>query len=245
MYDAVKAGDKADADSDGSPAEVGIVYNMAPAEPADPNDPVDVEGAQNVFYLYNMAFLNAVALGMWDEDLDGQAVYREDLDHRMDYIGLNYYTKVVVKGTKVPLLPSLSVLTTFNPYVMEFDWDYPEGIYEMSVLIRDQLSQPVIITENGTQDPNDDGSGGSYIVRHLTWLSRAMDEGVDVRGYFYWTLMDNYEWNHGMNIRMGLFAVSATDPLKTRTARKSVGVYAGIAGSGSISPALQAAYPAD
>ena len=88
---------------------------MSPVAPADPADPVDVEAAKNVFYLWNMVYLNAVAKGDLDEDLDGTPVHRDDLAGRMDYIGINYYTRITVRGTTAPSIPELSPLSTFNP----------------------------------------------------------------------------------------------------------------------------------
>jgi beta-glucosidase len=66
-----------------------------------------------------------------------------------------------------------------------------------------------------------------------------------VRGYFYWTLTDNYEWNHGMNIRMGLYAVDANDPMKVRTARPAASVYGQIAQSRTLSGALLGQWSVD
>jgi beta-glucosidase len=74
-------------------------------------------------------------------------------------------------------------------------------------------------------------------------VARARKEGVDVRGYFYWTFMDNYEWNHGMNIRMGMYAVDMNDPSKRRTARQATGVYRGIVERGEIGAELEQRYP--
>lgn len=240
MYDAVVANDLEDADEDGEAASVGIVYAMAPVRPADPDDPLDVQAAENVFYLWNMAFLNAVALGELDDDLDGVAETRDDLVDRMDYIGINYYTRVTVSGAREAMLPDLSPLTTFDPFGIEPWEDYSRGIYEMALIVRDQLELPVIITENGSEDPE---AAPSWIVRHLRWVHQAIEDGVDLQGYFYWTLMDNYEWNHGMDIRMGLYAVDPEDEAKARVARDAVEVYGEIAGSGLLSAELISAYP--
>ncbi len=245
MYDAVHAADQVDADGDGLTARVGVVYNMAPVKPADPGNPLDVRAAENVFYLWNMVYLNAVALGLFDEDFDGTAIYRDDLAGRMDYIGLNYYTPITVEGTVKPMFPRLSPLTTFNPLTVQLWEDDPRGIYDMALVIHNDLHQPVIVTENGAVDANDDGTGARCIVRHLTWLARAMDQGVRVDGYFYWTLMDDYEWNQGANVPMGLFAVDKYDPAKTRVPRQSAAVYGEIAGTGVLSAELQQAYPVD
>jgi beta-glucosidase/6-phospho-beta-glucosidase/beta-galactosidase len=244
MYDAVKAGDVEDADGDGQSAEVGLVYSMAPVKPADPENALDVQAAKNVFYLYNMAYLNAVAKGDLDEDLDGVAERRDDLAGRMDYLGINYYTRVTVQGTADPFLPELSSLSTFNPLTVEPWEDYPRGLYEMVMVARDELGLPAIITENGAEDPADDGTAPSFLVRHLTWASRAIRDGADVRGYFYWTLMDNYEWNHGMDIRMGLYAVDKDDPQKLRAPRQAVAAYSSIIRAGEIPAELAQQHPA-
>lgn len=244
MYDAVKEGDAADADGDGSASEVGLVYSMVPIAPQDPASPIDVKAAENVFYLYNMAYLNAVVKGDIDEDLDGKAEHRDDLANRMDYLGINYYFRVKVEGTATPFLPELSSLSTFNPLSLQTGDEYPKGIYDMAMVAKKEFGLPSMITENGTPIEADDDTAPSFLVRHLTWVSRAIRDGADIRGYFYWSLLDNYEWNHGMGMRFGLYAVDKDDPTKARVARKVAGVYAGIAKEGAISPELSARFPA-
>ena len=243
MYDAVKAADTEDADGDGAPSQVGVVYAMSPVRPEDPDDPLDVTAAENIFYIWNMAYLNAVCLGVLDDDLDGTGEPREDLMDRMDYLGINHYTRVTVAGVREPVMPELSVLTTFNPLGLQPWEDYPRGLYDMVMLVQNDFGLPMIITENGAQDPDDDGTAESWIVRHLAWAQRAIEEGADLRGYFYWTLMDNYEWNHGMDIEMGLYDVDPEDPEKTRVARRSVAVYGQIAENRAISAELAEQYP--
>ncbi len=243
MYDAVKAGDTADADGDGEASSVGVVYSMVPVAAADPSEELDVRAAENVFYIYNMAYLNAVALGELDADLDGEAELRDDLAGRMDYLGINYYTRITVAGTEGAILPELSPLSTFDPTTMTVWENYPRGIYEMIKVAHDDLGLPVIITENGTDDTQNDAAAEDTLVRILSWVARAMEDGMDVRGYFYWSLIDNYEWNHGMDLRFGLFAVDIDDPAKPRAARPFASVYARIAGEGGISEAMRAAHP--
>lgn len=245
MYDAVKENDMADADGDGKTSEVGVVYPMVPAVPADPENPLDVEGAKNVFYLYNTAYLDGVAKGDLDADFSGNPVHRDDLANRMDYIGLNYYTRVTVQGTTDPFLPELSPLSKFNALTLQFKEDYPAGLYEMVKVIHDRYGVPAIVTENGVDQPDgDEDVGPSYLVRHLAWASRAAKDGLDLRGYFFWSLIDNYEWNHGMAMRFGMYAVNKDDPQKNRTARKTAETYGIIAKEGRIPPELTAAYPA-
>jgi beta-galactosidase len=240
MYDAIKAADLIDADGDGAPSVVGLVYALIPVAPRDPENALDVQGAQNFFYLWNLAFLNAVALGSFDANLDGSGEFREDLAGRLDYLGMNYYYRMLVPGTATPVLPELSPLTTVDITRVEFDNDHPQGMYDMAVLLHETYHLPIYVTENGTSALPEEGQA-RYLVRHLTALHQAIDYGVDVRGYFVWTLMDNFEWNHGAALRMGLFAVDPTS--KARTPRLAAGVYGQIAAGGAISPALLDEYP--
>jgi beta-galactosidase len=245
MYDAVKENDTTDADGDGNNAEVGVVYSMVPAVPADPDNPLDVEGAENVFYLYNTAYLDGVIKGDLDADLSGEPVHRDDLANRMDWVGINYYTRVTVQGTASAFLPELSPRSTFNPLTLRFKEDYPRGLYEMVEHVHGHYGLPAIITENGLDHPaEDEDAGPSFLVRHLAWASRATKDGMDLRGYFFWSLMDNYEWNHGMNMHFGLYAVDPADPQKNRSPRKTAATYGMIAQEGRIPPELTVAYPA-
>jgi beta-galactosidase len=244
MYDAIKANDLRDADGDGAPALVGVAYNMAPARPADPEDLYDRRGAENVFYLWSMSFLNATILGEFDYDLDGVAEYREDLAGRMDFVGLSYFTSIVVDGTRYPIVEDFSPLTTFDPFGLVQE-KKPEGIYEMTMQVKKEFDLPVYVVESGTDDRHDDGQAPEYLVRHLTWLQRAIQKGADVRGYFYNTLMDSFEWNLGTSWKYGLYRVDPDDPSKRRTPRRAVDTFAAITAEGGIPQELRDLYPVE
>ena len=96
-------------------AGCGIVYPLVPIEPAGP---LDTQAAKNLDYLWNRAYLNAVTLGQWDENLDGTTVLRSDLANRSDYVGVNWYGGLRVTGWPVSFLPDLSPLFTVNPLTM-------------------------------------------------------------------------------------------------------------------------------
>jgi beta-glucosidase/6-phospho-beta-glucosidase/beta-galactosidase len=242
MFDAVRAMDKVDADSDGKAARVGLVYNLTPAAPRDPENPLDVQGAKNVFYLYNEVFLNATIRGDLDERMDGSIVHHDELAGRMDFLGVNYYTQVLVDGTAQPTLGQLSPKSTFNPLTLTIWSEHPRGLYDMIRLVNG-YGVPVIVTENGTASQDDPEAAPRYLVQHLSEVARARAEGAQVEGYFYWTLVDNYEWNHGMDMRFGLFSLSQGARTKTRTARPAADVYRQIAEAGAIPAALRARYP--
>jgi beta-glucosidase/6-phospho-beta-glucosidase/beta-galactosidase len=244
QYDAIKAADTVDADGDGTASSVGLVFNLSPAFPKDPGNPLDQQAAEDVDFLFNRAFLDGVVKGDFDPDLDGVPEHREDMAHRMDWLGINYYTRIVVEGTAdgQAAFPDYSPLSAFNPVTLQQGADYARGIYDV-LMVGKGYNVPLYVTENGKDDTLDDGAGSRFLVEHLTWVARAVRDGADVRGYFWWTLVDNYEWNHGMDIRMGLYAVSKDDPQKTRVARQTVPRYQAIAAGNAVPRALLDAYP--
>jgi beta-galactosidase len=192
--------------------------------------------------LWNRAFLNAVGRGQYDADLDGKTVERDDLKGRLDYVGVNWYGGITVSGIGISLLPGLSPKFTANPLSFKETPNQPEKLAEFLRYVNVDLGKPAVISENGAADPGDDGTGPRFLVRNLKAVAEAIAGGADVRGYFYWTLTDNFEWNHGMDIRMGLYAVDRDDPMKRRTARQAVGVYDQIARAHLLPASLIAQY---
>ena len=241
MYDALKQADTVDADGDGVASWVGVVYPMVPITPANPGAALDKTAAKNVDYLWNRVYLNAVALGKYDANLDGHTTMRADLAGRMDYVGVNWYGGIQVSGVAASLLPALSPLFTASPNLVVTD-NQPDKLAGFLHYVNVDLGKPAIITENGTSG---DASTPGFIVSNLEAVAKAMSAGADVRGYFYWTLTDNYEWNHGMDIRMGLYAVDKTDATKTRTARPAAAVYGQIAQTRTLTQSLIARWTTD
>lgn len=233
MARAVRAGDQADADGDGRPAMIGTSCVVSPVHPADPDDPRDRLAADNVFYLWNTLFLDAMIRGDLDAAMDGEQAHRADLDVQVDFVGLNYFRNIVVTGTDRAVFPGLSPLTTFDPLAFT-GGDDPEGFYEMIMHLEGRYGLPVVVTENGTDDRRDDGRAPAYLVEHLIRLRRAIGDGADVRGYFYANLLDGFDWNRGTSPRFGLYAVEPGDPGKNRTPRRAASTYAAITAAGDI-----------
>jgi beta-glucosidase/6-phospho-beta-glucosidase/beta-galactosidase len=215
MYDAVHAED--------SDAQVGAAPNLVVATPNDSTSTLDQTGAEHLDYVYNRAFLNGIVYGEIDLNLDGEAdEVRDHLVGRSDFIGVNYYTRLLVDGLTISLVSGYDWLD-FLPAGSLWD-EYPEGIAEV-IAIGTSYGLPVYITENGTSDH--DGAVDRFLVPHLNALHGAILEGHDVRGYFAWTLFDNYEWNHGMDMKFGLYAVDIET--KQRSIREIGAAYAEIA----------------
>jgi beta-glucosidase len=118
-------------------------------------------------------------------------------DHQ-DFIGLNYYIHKKFGGK--------SKSSTSLP-LSDMGWEiYPPGIYHCLLDLR-KYKKPVYITENGIADALDT-KRADFIKDSLEWVKRAMEEGVDIKGYFYWSLLDNFEWSYGFEKRFGLIEVN-------------------------------------
>lgn len=234
MYDAVKAADTVDATGDGKAAEVGIVLAMNPFRPEDPRVPLDHTGAKNADYIYQMLFLDAITRGAWDPDIDGVVdETRDDLKNRLDFMGINYYTRVSVKGLAISFTEEVPVATFLPVSIWEY---YPPGIYEMIMRVHDRYGVPIMITENGTNRVGEDIFGPTFLLHHLAWVKQAIAEGADVRGYFYWSLVDNYEWNHGFGMPFGLYGYNQTT--KARTIKPTGLLYGDIAAANGFDEAI-------
>ena len=141
--------------------------------------------------------------------------------------------------------PELSPYSNFNPFTLEPWEEYPRGLYEVLTHLEERYHLPMVITETGVSDPNDDGTGSRWVTQHAAWAQAAVKDGVQLRGFYYWSLIDNYEWNQGMRQRYGLYAVDKTDAAKLRTARQTVDVYQRIATANRVPDDLAARYQID
>lgn len=120
-----------------------------------------------------------------------------------DFIGVDYYFHDRVKlNYRYPFYKKNE-----NKKVNDLGWEiYPEGIYHICKDAFSRYKKPVYVFENGLADAGDKYRA-EFIKDHLKWLHKAISEGADVRGYFHWSLIDNFEWLHGFNPRFGLCAM--------------------------------------
>jgi beta-glucosidase len=120
-----------------------------------------------------------------------------------DFIGVQYYTRAVIDVQVTRL--KVEEMPQPGPYA-DMGWPiYAEGLYRHIKQIA-RYKKPIYVTENGITDTNDK-LRADYIKQHLYWLHRAMEEGIEVKGYFYWSFLDNLEWDKGFWPRFGLIEV--------------------------------------
>ena len=136
----------------------------------------------------------------------------------IDYIGVDYYFH-----DRIVMYPPFK--KNENVFTTDLHWEiFPKGIYHVLKDLK-KYKLPVYVMENGLADEKD-RYRAQFIKEHLYWIWRAMEEGVDVRGYFYWSLLDNFEWDKGFGPRFGLYAVDRKT--MERKKRKSADIYADI-----------------
>lgn len=98
-------------------------------------------------------------------------------------------------------------LSLANLPTSDFGWEFfPEGLYDVLLKYWNRYGLPLYVMENGIAD-DADYQRPYYLVSHIYQVHRALNEGVDVRGYLHWSLADNYEWSSGFSMRFGLLKV--------------------------------------
>nr|WPM03618.1 glycoside hydrolase family 1 [Phyllotreta armoraciae] len=155
-----------------------------------------------------------------------------------DFLGLNYYTARYVKPD--PDTPVDGKGYDFDSETVSFvdpSWEQgasfwlyvvPWGIKKMVTWISETYGNPpILITENGYSDRGtiDDQKRISYMKNHLSYLKDAIDKGVNIIGYTYWSLMDNFEWLEGYYVKFGLYRVDFDEVQRNRTTKSSVEYY--------------------
>ena len=252
LYDAIKANDTVDADGDGVAAHVGFVLSVIDWVPARngelSEDPADVAATENLRYLYHQVFTDAFVFGQWDGNLDRmieESEQRPEWAGKIDFLGPQYYFRAGVtdtENTNIPLVggfPCFAGLPFTDACVRVEDptkciptmqYEYAEEglrliLEEFATLWPDlpmTVTEAGIATEVGRRRTEN-------VVRTLEQIWKARENGVDVRGYYHWSLMDNFEWDLGFAPKFGLYTVDVDGGTYARTATEGATTLADIA----------------
>lgn len=203
----------------GSPAQLGIVLNHTPSFPAEPLREEDRRAARIDDGLNVRWYMDPVFRGHYPADIiehlgaDAPCIEAGDLAlirQPLDFLGVNFYTRSFI-STQQPAVPAPGELG-----FTDMGWEiYPQALTQHLLRItREYTPPPIYITENGMANADALSDGRvrdeariAYLRSHLHALGQAVALGADVRGYFYWSLLDNFEWNSGYLKRFGLFHV--------------------------------------
>ncbi|WP_428954782.1 GH1 family beta-glucosidase [Streptomyces sp. cg35] len=209
-------------------SDIGIANSHGPTWPAS-DDPADTAAADLYDVILNRLFSDPLLLGRYPEGF-GELMPGDDVaadlkvisEDTLDWYGVNFYqpTKVGAPGARdvefsgltLPAELPFSVQEITGYPVTDFGWPVvPDALTSLLTGLRDRYGDrlpPVVVTENGcAYEGLDDRRRIDYLDGHLRALHRASEAGVDVRGYFVWSLMDNFEWAEGYTKRFGLVHV--------------------------------------
>jgi len=231
----------------GAAGGIGIALNLQPVYPVGPAQ----KPAARVDASENRLFLDPVLLGTYPDDAIGDRngqlqadpqtfaalVHDGDLEiisTPCDVLAVQYYGVAAINetGDWVDLYPTSAA-----------GWQqvHAEGLYDLLVRITADYpdAPPLLITENGIPDEHDgaiyDPARITFLREHLQQAARAIGEGVDLRGYYAWSLLDNFEWARGMTQRWGLVHVDFDT--QQRTPKDSAGWYSGVITANAVAPA--------
>ena len=164
----------------------------------------------------------------------GVVITPEDLgiiQQKLDFVGINYYMRLFASATNDPQRPYTMQHPRYEgAQITDIGWEvYPDGLRQVLATVRDDYGNlPVYVTENGASYSTGISEDGhihddlriEYYRKHLEAMQAAVQEGCNVRGYFAWSLMDNFEWSHGYQQRFGIVHVDYANDCK-RTLKDS------------------------
>lgn len=216
-------------------ASVGIALNYQSFQPAHPWLPWDHWLARFVHSNFNASFPNALASGKFKFAF--QSISLPEARNTQDFFGLNYYTRQMAA---VNLFRNKDLFIHLShPKDAEISdtghmANVPQGFYEAMKFAK-SFGIPIYITENGVEDA-DDNLRPRYLIQHVHQMWRAVNFNWPIKGYFHWSLVDNFEWERGWTQRFGLWGLDLETQARTR--RTSVDVYEAICRENGIDSAM-------
>jgi beta-glucosidase len=258
MYKAIKANDTIDADGDGVAAAVGFSMSVADWVPSRKNvpstDPADIAAQQKLLYLFHYMYVDAALTGAFDSNLDGiPDEMHPEWAGTIDWLGLQYYMRAGVTGDRglffgiTPCFGSMldlgSCLPAPDPTYCSPRMGYEAWADGITTVI-DQFAQrypalPLVVTESGIAS-NSGRRHAETVVRILEAIERARKHGDDVRGYYHWSLTDNFEWAEGFGPHFGLYSVDYASYARTPT--EGADVFGAIAHARALTTPQRAEY---
>jgi beta-glucosidase len=239
---------------------IGLVVNLEPKTAASSN-PADEEAARRADAYMNRQYLDPVYLGQYPEemaDIFGHAwpdFPPEDfalIQAPTDFLGINYYTRGVSQSDPAAWPVHASNVRQPGALYTETGWEvHPESLTDVLTWVTTRYGRmPIYITENGAAFPDPPTASGdtlddplrvAYYQSHLLAARAAITQGVDLRGYCAWSLLDNFEWSLGYAKRFGIVHVDYAT--QKRTPKASARFYADVARSNGACLTNPAAAP--
>ena len=213
---------------------LGISLNLSHVSPASDAE-IDIDAFRRIDGMQNRIFLDPLLRGSYPEDVVADLAAVTSFDHvqdgdlktiaaPLDFLGVNYYSPPIVRGGQPPkpsAYPGSETVGSVDGGRPRTDigWEVdPKGLQELLLRLgRDHPGVPLYVTENGAayDEPVHDAARISYLDGHLRACASAIERGVALRGYFLWSLMDNFEWSYGYRQRFGIVHIDYATQRRT------------------------------
>jgi beta-glucosidase len=218
-------------------AQVGIGHNMPYIVPYNPKSLLDRIATVQPRRLLTWGGLEATERGRLPRLIGSR--YVKELVNSTDFIGVQYYQRLTMAfdfSSPGTVFSQHTLVSGAQVSDLGHSEIYPEGLYQLLRQVS-RYGKPIYITENGVADAND-GRRPEFLINHLMQVWKAIHDGVPVKGYYHWSLTDNFEWAEGWNLRFGLIEV---DPItQERRMRPSGKLYSAICSANALTPQLVA-----
>jgi len=217
-------------------ARIGLAHHLRIFDPARRFAPQDNLVALAFQRIFNETILRSLREGRLAFPLT-RAGKASGPRPSQDFIGLNYYTRELVRFNHRYRGELFGERVIKDGLVRsDLDWEvYPEGLYRTLLWLRRERL-PIMVLENGIAD-REDALRPEFVRSHARAMLRALDAGVPLRGYFHWTCFDNFEWAEGYSARFGLIANDLTT--QERRLRPSAHVFAELCRTGAVPPSVE------
>jgi beta-glucosidase len=190
-------------------AKIGLVHNMVTFAPCQTMNPFDRILSRIAQSFYNQSLIDAFLTGRLTLKfpLRRTVSIPIPIKGKLDFLGVNYFTRVHLRFNPLKKMGIELIFKDRDGYgLTDTGWEiHPDGL-EKVLKEASRLNIPLIITENGIATSNDEIKI-RFIRKHIEVLDRCLKKGMDIRGYFYWSLIDSYEWLYGFHARFGLYQV--------------------------------------
>ena len=226
--------------SNSKDSEVGITLNLCPSYPAS-NSEYDKKACNLFDGKFNRLFLDPIYKAKYPQDIldhfiESNLILEEDLKNihqndlfdintKIDFLGVNYYSRAIIRDNNISKEKNQPITTIKSSNKTSMGWEiYPKGLYDILLKInKDYDINSIYITESGCAfNTNPDKNGDindqnriKYHNDHIKELNKAIDKGVPCKGYFAWSLMDNFEWCEGYSQRFGLIWIDYNNQIRT------------------------------